>query len=91
MRIILVIVALAAIGVGIVHVRRGQTRSHHEIQRLQMRQVQLRRQLYDQQAALGRLTMPRDVLRRTDRMGIPLVERQPPSPALAEGSREPGR
>ena len=62
----IVILALAAIAVTLVHLRRRQTSFAHEIQSLQSRQVTLRRKLWDQQVRLGYLTSPRVVHQRVE-------------------------
>jgi len=84
MRISLVIVALAAIAVTMVHVRREETRIRHAVQRFQIRQIELRRTLYDQQAELGLLTAPLCVQRRVEILDISLTERGAAQEALAE-------
>ena len=75
MRVALVILTLAAVAVGIVHLRRAQTRANHQVHRLQLEQIQLRRRLYDQQAELGRLTTPQAVRRRAEKMDAALISR----------------
>ena len=85
MRIALVIVALAAISVGMVHLRRAQTRAAHEVHRLQLEQIRLRRRLYDQQAILGRLTAPRCVLKRADEMDTALANELDDDDVVADG------
>ena len=74
MRISLVIVVLAAVTVGMVHLRRAETRVHHQVHRLQVRQIRLRRALYDQQAILGCLTAPGQVRRRAELMDARLTD-----------------
>lgn len=64
MRMVMVIVMLAAIGVVLVQLRRSELTVRHEIQNLQMRQVSLRRTLWDQQVRLGYMTTPDEVRRR---------------------------
>lgn len=66
MRIAIVILALAAIAVTLVHLRRRQTSFAHEIQSLQSRQVTFRRKLWDQQTRLGYLTSPRVIHQRVE-------------------------
>ena len=74
MRIVLIIVAVAAIGVCLVGIRRGEISARHEIQQLQLRHVSLRRQLWDQQVTLGRLTSPRSVGKRASEMMLGLFD-----------------
>ncbi len=74
MRLGLIIVLLAGIAVAVVHIRRAEDASRHEIQRLRIRQVSLRRKLWDQQARMGRLAAPAELRRRADRMALHLDE-----------------
>jgi len=83
-RISLIIGTLAAIAVGMVHLRRNETRAHHQIHRLQIQQVQLRRTLYDQQRTLGVLTAPKRVEQRARRMDTRLIHRLGDPGALAD-------
>ncbi|HUS92736.1 MAG TPA: hypothetical protein VM695_12840 [Phycisphaerae bacterium] len=88
MRIALIILALAAVAVGMVHLRRAETKANHEIHRLQLQQIGLRRTLYDQQAALGCLTAPRQVRQRAERMDAHLTDELPAGSVVAQ-RREP--
>ncbi|HDZ20558.1 hypothetical protein LCGC14_0513030 [marine sediment metagenome] len=58
MRWMMVIVILAAVATALVHFRRSEVRARHEIRQLDRQQVQLRRQLWDQQILLGEVTSP---------------------------------
>jgi len=84
MRISLVIAALAAIAVGMVHIRRDETRTNYQIQQLQLDQTHLRRKLYDQQADLGRLIAPRQVRERMGKLDVRLTSRVIAPPAVAQ-------
>jgi len=75
MRISLIIVALAAIAVGVVHIRHCETRTNYQIQHLQLEQIYLRRKLYDQQADLARLISPGQVRQRMEQMDVRLTNR----------------
>jgi len=66
LRIGVVILVLTAIAVTQVHIRRRQAAAAHQVQRLQGRQVVLRRRLWDQQVVLGRLGSPRRIARRVE-------------------------
>jgi len=72
MRLVLVIVALGAIAVSMVQIRRGEATARHQVQSLQRRQVSLRRRLWDQQIRLGELTGPQTLRRRADQMVLDL-------------------
>ncbi len=74
-RIGLVIVLLAAMAVGLVHIRRSEMYVRHEIQRLSQQQILLRRKLWDQQVHLGYLTAPATIRSRADEMALGLILR----------------
>lgn len=82
MRICLIIVALAAIAVGLVHIRRAETSANHRIQQLQSEQDNLRRTLHTQQVILSRLITPKEVRRRMEDMDIRLTSRVVAPPAV---------
>ncbi len=64
MRTTLVILVIAIVAVCLVHIRRAEMTVRHEIQRCCDREIRLRRELWDQQARIGRLTAPREVRRK---------------------------
>ena len=66
MRLATVILVLAAIAVTLVNLRRRELAVRHETQQLQTQQVNLRRELWDQQARMGYLTAPSEVRRRVE-------------------------
>ena len=70
----MIIIALAAMAVSLVHIRRAEVVARHESQQLQLQQVKLRRQLWNQQIALGYLTTPAEVRKRSEEMSLGLVE-----------------
>ena len=70
MRLALVILALGAIAVGLVHIRRAELSARHEIQQLQVAEVKLRRRLWDQQVRMGQLVSPREVDKRMAALAI---------------------
>lgn len=71
----MVILALAVVAVGLVHLRRAELIVRHDAQRLQLEQVKVRRQLWGQQITLSYLAAPAEVRRRSDQMCLDLVER----------------
>ncbi|HUT56349.1 MAG TPA: hypothetical protein VNA25_00580 [Phycisphaerae bacterium] len=81
MKLAMVFVCLAAIAAGLVHVRRTRTQLRNEIHRLHSQQIELRRDLWDQQVGLGWLLAPAEVRRRAEELAVPLVDK----------SRAPGR
>ena len=68
MRLALIIILLTVIAVGLVHIRSSELRAAGEIQRIEIRQVKLRRKLWDQQGRIDRLKTPKDILRRMETM-----------------------
>ena len=59
-------VSLAAIAVGLVHLRRREVTVQHRIQRMRLEHVAMRRKLWDQQVELGFLTGPQEIQRRME-------------------------
>jgi len=74
-RIAIVILSLAGVAVGLVHLRRAELIARHESQQLQLQQVTLRRQLWDQQIHLSYLAAPAEVRRRSEEMCLDLVDK----------------
>ena len=85
MRISLVILALVAIAVGMIDLRRARDQAHHQVHRLQLQQIRLRRLLQDQQETLSRLTAPGKVEQRVEQMDVRLTHRRSAPGALAQG------
>jgi hypothetical protein len=69
-RLAFIIVCLAAIGVGLVQIRRSELNLRHEIQLLQLQQVSLRRTLWDQEVRLGERTALGEVRLKTQAWGL---------------------
>ena len=70
----MLILALAVVAVGLVHLRRAELIARHDAQRLQLEQVKLRRLLWDQQITLSYLAAPAEVRRRSEEMCLDLVK-----------------
>jgi hypothetical protein len=66
LRMIPVVVCLAAIACGLVQLRRSESIARCQIQRLELKEVSLRRQLWDQQVKLGEATSPERIRRRIE-------------------------
>jgi cytochrome c-type biogenesis protein CcmE len=64
MRLIVIILALAAIAVGLIHLRRNEIAVRHDIQRVQIQRIELRRQVAEQEVRIGHLVAPHSVQRR---------------------------
>ena len=73
MRMVVIILALGAIAITLVHVRHTQTLTRHEIQKLQEEQIKLRRTLWDQQVQMGYVFSPTELRRRAEEMGLELT------------------
>jgi hypothetical protein len=92
MRLAIIIVALTAIAVTLIHLRRGELAMACETQRLQMEQVTLRRTMWDQQVRLGRLLAPPEVKRRSEEMALDMVVPNPTQKRMVTGiARSPDR
>jgi hypothetical protein len=91
----MVIVALAAVAVTLVHLRRAEATCRHEMQRLRLQRVQLRREVWQRQAEVGRITAPLQVRRlcegRPVRDGVEVDLPPGPEQAAAETRPEPAR
>jgi len=84
MRLALVIVALAGIAVGLVHIRRAEMSVRHEIQCLRLQQISLRRRLWDQQVRLGEIMAPARVRLLAKRLGMVMPGEMPLYVELAD-------
>jgi len=91
LRIAIVIVALAAIAVAMVHIRRTRTNLRNEIQRMENQQISLRRELQDQQIRLGRAMAPSEIRRRAEEMALPMVDRLKVTGEMTTGRATHGR
>jgi hypothetical protein len=93
MRLAVIIISLAAIGVGLVQIRRAEMMERHATQRLREQQVFVRRDLQDQQVRKGYLTAPGEIDGRAREMAMEFVD--PGAPAAPErpvrlAGRRPG-
>jgi hypothetical protein len=75
MRLCFVIVCLAGIGVGFVHLRKRESVAMHKLLGLETEHVLLRRTAQQQESDLGYLTTPRKIADRATIMGINLARR----------------
>lgn len=64
--------ALGAVAVALVHIRREETMAAHEIQRLQRQRVVIRRELADRMVRVGELTTPESVIERAHTLALDL-------------------
>jgi len=72
-RLAIIVVAVTAICVALVHVRRQEARVRYEIHRRLSRQTVLRRRLWDRRVRIAHLVAPREVRRRTREMALGLT------------------
>ena len=79
-RPVMILIAVTAICVALVHVRRKEARVRYEIHRGLTRQTALRRKLWDQRVRVAHLVAPREVRRRTREMALGLIEDRGPMP-----------
>ena len=86
-RLVMILIAITAICVALVHVRRREARVRHEIHRGLTRQTALRRRLWNQRVRIAHLVAPREVRRRTREMALGLIGRDDdPMPLAATRS-----
>ncbi len=87
MRIALVIVSFAAIAVGLVTLRRHEAAARRHTQDLRMQQRELQRKLTRQDRTLVELKAPVEVHRRSQEMGLEVVDSEQAEYGLAPGDR----
>jgi len=75
LRLAAFILALTAIAVGLVAIRRSYALICHETQQLRLEQIRLSRKLWDQQERLGVLTRPDSIRSRAEEMTLGLTDR----------------
>jgi hypothetical protein len=73
MRMLLAILGLMIIALGLVHLRRQEAVARHQIQRLESRHADLRREIWDRQVRMGRLMTPEAVRGRTEAMDLEMT------------------
>ena len=88
MRIAVIILALTAIAVSLVHLRRADVAVQHEIQCIQSEHVKLRREIWHEKMELGHLQAPEAMRSRIEQMALELTHETPP-PRFALGEAEP--
>ena len=81
MRWVLVLVAGAAVGIGLVNIRLDVVRHRHEIRQLGREQVRLRRALCDQQISLSKLTTRASIHQAVVEQSLDLTDRTGSGPA----------
>ena len=93
MRWAVVIIGLAAVAAGLVQIRRSEIRQRYEMRQLALDQIQLRRDLYDQQMQLSEMTSPQTVRAAVEVKALDLADRTSKSwresVSLARSSRLP--
>jgi len=91
MRWIPVVILLAAIAAGLVHLRRQEAQERYQANRLDLQQVQLRRQLDDQQMRLSSATSPLRVRQLVRASGLDLADRATGTAVQLTDVTRPGR
>ncbi len=77
-RMSMIVVALCAIAVGLVQIRRAETSVRHDVQRMEIRRVAVQRKLWDQQVRLNEQMAPERVRHRAVQMALELRDFNPP-------------
>lgn len=72
-RLIGLLTILGGLGMVVLSLRADQVRRSHNIQNLQLSQIELQRQIHAKQSDINRLRNPKLVQERTRRLEIPLV------------------
>ena len=85
MRTAFIIIGLTAIAVGLVHIRRQEVATRHEIQRMQSEHTSLRREIWDRQVRIGHLMAPREIKQRSEIMALDLTNELPTQAGTESG------
>ncbi len=90
MRIAFLIIAMVALTVGLVQMRRAEIRTYHQLRQLEARQAMLTRRLGNQQAQLAALTQQQALWQRAQKMGLGLIDTTAVRRNLAARPATPG-
>ncbi|MBI5723051.1 MAG: hypothetical protein HZA50_03755 [Planctomycetes bacterium] len=90
MKIGLFIAAMACAAVCLVQMKRGEVAVRHEIQQLELKNVRIRRDLWDRQVTLGRLVTPQFIRAQADAMAIDMIDKSRPGGTVASADRPVG-
>lgn len=77
MRLTLIILGLTAIALGVVHLRREELAVRHDMQRLESRHAEVRRDLWAREVEIGHLTTPQAIRYRAEVMALDLTQDLP--------------
>ena len=75
MRLVWIIIFLAVLAIGLIHIRRAEVTAQHDIQRLKAQEVSLNRQIWIKQVEFARLTTPQQTQQRARDMAMNLVNK----------------
>lgn len=75
MKIGLFIAAMAVVAVCLVQMRRSEVVVRNEIQKLELKNVQIRREMWTRQVALGRLVTPQFIRAQAYAMAIDMIDK----------------
>ena len=75
MRLAWVVLFLAVLAIGLIHIRRSEVAAQHEFQLLKAQQVKIRREIWAEQVEFSRLTTPAETHRRASGMALRLVDK----------------
>lgn len=74
-----------ALGIAVLALRADQIRRSHNIQKLQLKQIEKQREIWANQSEINRLRNPRLVKERTQRLDVPLQSPYESSKVLPPG------
>jgi len=89
LRVTVILLALAVIGVARVELGRQEDRMRYEVHRNLTQQVELRRRLWDQCVRIGEMLAPREVRRRRDDMALELTDENESRRRMADSGERP--
>lgn len=75
MRLVWVVLFLAVLAIGLIHIRRAEVTAQHEFQRLKAEEISLHRKIWIEQVEFSRLTTPAETRRRASGMALRLVDK----------------
>ena len=75
MRLAWMVLFLAVLAIGLIHIRRAEVSAQHEFQRLKAQEISLRREIWIEQVEFSRLTTPAETRRRASEMALRLVDK----------------
>jgi hypothetical protein len=81
-----VIVSLAVLAAGLVHLRRQESAVRYQLQQLPLRHMEARRAIWDRRVEFGHLTVPRSIRHRADVMDLEMTDQANLESCSGDGS-----